>query len=440
MKSIKLLSLTAAIAMVGVSCKKEDTNPGNSGGVVTQSYKVTIENVSQDKSFFASGVFNTPVGESAPGPATPGNSYAFDFHAPEGSKLSFATMQVNTNDLFFAPDGMGIALYDANGNALTGDVTAQVDLWDAGTEVNEMPGSGPNQPMNQAGPNTGPAENGNVQRISNVNDGFTYPSATSAIKATLTYNGGGMFNLEIENLVSNPAPLAPGVWVVHTTNNPLFTENMQDMMKGLEALAEDGNPAMLADYLTMNSGIATPFAPGVWAVHSSGRVLFEQGVADFGEGLEALAEDGGTDDLEAALANKMGVKSSGVFNTPVGSGSAGPLMPGQSYEFTFTASTGDYLSFATMFVQSNDLFLAPGDRGIALFSDPNGIEGDISNEIMLWDAGTEANEYPGVGPNQPMRQAGPNTGVDENGNVRLVDDGYIYLDELETVKVTLIKM
>ncbi len=440
MRSIKLLTLAASIALVGVSCKKEDANPGGPGPMLSQTYKVTIENISQNKSFFASGVFNTPVGESAPGPATPGNSYAFDFHAPEGTKLSFATMQVNTNDLFFGPDGMGITLYDANGNGNSGDVTAMLDLWDAGTEVNEMPGFGANQPMNQSGPNTGPDENGSVQRISNVNDGYTYPATASAIRATLTYNGDGMFNLEIENLMGNPAPLAPGVWVVHTADNPLFTENMADMQKGLEALAEDGNPGMLGDYLRMNTGIETPFAPGVWAVHTSDAVLFDEGEADFGEGLEALAEDGGTDDLETALAGKMGVKSSGVFNTPVGAGSAGPLPPGQSYEFTFTATTGDYLSFATMFVQSNDLFLAPDDRGIALFVNGAAIDGNITDQVMLWDAGTEVNEYPGVGPNQPMRQGGPNTGPNENGTIRLVDDGYIYLDELETVRVTLTKM
>ena len=30
--------------------------------------------------------------------------------------------------------------------------------------------------------------------------------------------------------------------------------------------------------------------------------------------------------------------------------------------------------------------------------------------VALWDAGTEKNEVPGVGPNQAPRQAAPNTG------------------------------
>ena len=101
------------------------------------------------------------------------------------------------------------------------------------------------------------------------------------------------------------------------------------------------------------------------------------------------------------------------FAVPAGEENAGPLFPGQAYEFLVAAEAGDYLSFATMFVQSNDLFYAPPDRGIALF--PNGIalEGDITDEVMLWDAGTEFNERPGVGLGQAPRQAGPNTGPEE---------------------------
>ena len=57
-----------------------------------------------------------------------------------------------------------------------------------------------------------------------------------------------------------------------------------------------------------------------------------------------------------------------------------------------TAEAGDYLSFATMFVQSNDLFYAPSDRGIALFPNGLALEGDITDLVELWDAGTEFNE------------------------------------------------
>ncbi|MDE2705716.1 MAG: spondin domain-containing protein, partial [Gemmatimonadota bacterium] len=157
---------------------------------------------------------------------------------------------------------------------------------------------------------------------------------------------------------------------------------------------------------------------------------------DRGAGLEALAEDGNPAELAASLP-----RNSGIFNTPVGADSPGPLAfmdMGNAYEFTFVARPGDRLSFATMYVQSNDLFLAPGDTGIALFTnDRQPISGDVTDQIGLWDAGTEVNEQPGVGANQAPRQAGANTGVDEGGVVRLVDDGFTYPAIADIVRITI---
>ena len=121
----------------------------------------------------------------------------------------------------------------------------------------------------------------------------------------------------------------------------------------------------------------------------------------------------------------------------MGADGPGPLTPGSAYEFTFVARPGARLSFATMYVQSNDLFLAPGDTGIALFADDGlPISGDITDQIGLWDAGTEVNEEPGVGANQAPRQAAANTGADEGGTVRLVDDGYTYPAVADVVSIT----
>ena len=131
-------------------------------------------------------------------------------------------------------------------------------------------------------------------------------------------------------------------------------------------------------------------------------------------------------------------RNSGIFNTPVGADGPGPLTPGSAYEFTFVARPGDRLSFATMYVQSNDLFLAPGDTGIALFTDDRQpISGDVTDQIGLWDAGTEVNEEPGVGANQAPRQAAANTGADEGGTVRLVDDGFAYPTIADIVRITI---
>ena len=133
-----------------------------------------------------SGVFNIPVVASGPAPIGPGGRYEVTFEASDGDMLSFATMFVASNDLFYAPDGMGVELFTVGGAAVSGDITSQVYLWDVGSEVNQQPGVGTNQVMFQSGPDTGPAEGGTVRRISAVMDGFTYPATTSVIRVTIT--------------------------------------------------------------------------------------------------------------------------------------------------------------------------------------------------------------------------------------------------------------
>ena len=216
------------------------------------------------------------------------------------------------------------------------------------------------------------------------------------------------------------------------------------------ALAEEGDDKMdegvaflvRIENVSGDSGLPTPFAPGVWVLHSEPGPLFIEGEADKGYGLEALAEDGDPSALAEAL-NGMGLHA-GVFNTPAGADGPGVALPSGAYEFEVKAAPDTpYLSFATMFVQSNDLFIGPGEAGIALFDmDGMAMEGmqDITAELQLWDAGTEANEEPGVGGEQAPRQSGPNMGIpDVDDTVRVVDDGYAYPDVSALVKVTIDK-
>ncbi|MGH8247245.1 MAG: spondin domain-containing protein, partial [Gammaproteobacteria bacterium] len=86
----------------------------------------------------------------------------FDVTAKPGERLVFASMFVQSNDLFFAPDPKGIDLFDTAKMPRSGEVAGDVMLWDAGTEVNEAPGAGPNQAPRQTAANTGPDENGVV--------------------------------------------------------------------------------------------------------------------------------------------------------------------------------------------------------------------------------------------------------------------------------------
>ena len=105
-------------------------------------------------------IFNTPVGADAPGPIGPGAAYEFTVQAIEGDKLSFVTMFIPSNDWFYTPtdDDNSLDLF-ANGQPVSGEVAAtDFAIWDAGTEVDEEPGTGIYQVQRQSGPNTGPVD------------------------------------------------------------------------------------------------------------------------------------------------------------------------------------------------------------------------------------------------------------------------------------------
>ena len=192
--------------------------------------------------------------------------------------------------------------------------------------------------------------------------------------------------LKLSNGTTAPAPTAPLLWTVTDEGNPLFTAGQPDRRQGLERLAEDGNPGVLADY----------------------------------------------------IANNMkSVVHSGVVTVPSGDKGPGPITPGKAFEFTLSAAPGQRLTLAMMFGQSNDLFYAPGAKAIALF-DAKGqpLSTDITSQLQLWDAGTEVNEEPGLGPNQAPRQAAPNTGTAEKGKVMLVKDQFKYPSVREVVRVS----
>ena len=432
MKKIIYLFLGPALFF---SCTNEE-NPAPSA-----EFTITIENIATQNTNLSSGIFNTPVGDSSPGAATSGKSYEFSFNAGKGQYVSFATMFVQSNDLFYAPSATGLKLYDDMGNAITGDVTANIMLWDAGTEVNMEPGIGGDQAPRQSGTNTGAEENGTVELITDINDGFNYPITSSVIKVMLAHDGGTMFTLTIENISASSSletPLAPGIFVVHNQGgSPLFTTGMSTT-NGLEGLAEDGDPAPISMSVSASTGYWSPFAPGVYAIHTNTSMpIFSNGEAHTGNGLEALAEDGDPTTLASSLMGNTNVSLSAAFNIPDTESMPGPLLPGSSYSFTFSANEGDKLNLATMLVQTNDLFFAFDARGIDLFTNGEAVTGDVTSSIKLWDAGTEANEYPGAGNNQPLRQTAGNTGSDENGLVMEVSDNFLYPAIDQMIKVTI---
>jgi len=181
-----------------------------------------------------------------------------------------------------------------------------------------------------------------------------------------------------------------------------------------------------AEGMTASNGQKFPFAlsPGMFVLSEKNAALFTEGKPARKNGLEMQAEDGDPSGLVTSLvAMHHSSNLHGVFNTPIGAMAAGPIRPGDSYEFTVTAAPGMRLFMTQMFGQSNDWFYAPGANGIALFDSKGApVSGELTNQFYLWDAGTEKDEEIGIGPNQGPRQKGPNTGADEHGVVHRVKD------------------
>jgi len=446
MKNLRLPIALMLLAFLSFQCNKDYLLDNNENASVnkaaTESLKnksakseglqtlmVKVENVSVPYDYFAAGAQFIPDGKDAAGPAFPGESFTIKFHAGKSHRLSFATMYGASNDLFYAPAGEGIALFDNGGTPTTGNITSMISLWDAGTEVNHAPASG------EDGADESVAVQ-SVRNTDNVMDGFSYNSVEQNIEVSLAYDGVSMFTLTIKDLAGSSTPLSPVAWVVHTgMQNPIFTEGELDYGHGLEDLAETGNAGPLSTYFEMHSGYVSPIAPGVWVLHKNNRQrppIFTEGMPDYGEGLEMLSEVGDPSGVYNTLLG-LGYET-GVYNTPDGAGGPAPIFPGESYSFMIQAKPGDYLSFASMLGKSNDLFFSPGDMGIRLFQGRAPISGDITSHVMLWDAGTEVNEYPGAGIHQ-----GPG-GVDESENVMMVNDGFTWPTASQVIKVTITPM
>ena len=284
-----------------------------------------------------------------------------------------------SNDLFFAPGEQGIALFDSNGHPRSGDVTSDVALWDTGTEVNEAPGEGPNQAARQSGPNTGPAE-GVVSLFTNSTRAL--PAASGVVDVAVIESG-GVYTLTVANVSamrgSIVTPIAPILYATHDATWSLFTVGGA-ASAGVEHLAEDGSPAQaLAD----ETG-----APGVGMI-----------------GVQALTMERPAD-------------------------SPGPAQPGEHFQFTVAPDAAHpYLTLASMVGQTNDAFWGTDPMGIRLLDQDGNprpaadVSSDFANQLAIWDAGTEANQVPGVGLTQAPRQPAPNTGpADPNPQVRRYAD------------------
>ena len=431
MKISRLTMMPALVLVLFTQCSKDNlTGESVNNNLATDalkkaviphgSYAITVENVSVNYQFYASGVSGIPVGASAAGPAAPGQSYKFSFHAGQAHMLSFATMYGYSNDGFYAPGTAGISLYQSDlKTPVTGDITSQVMLWDDGTEVNQMPGA--------SNAHNGAQQNVPVQLMSAVGDGFNYGSVNTNLKVTLAYDGNNMFTVTIDNLIGSTTAISPVAWVIHTTPNPLFTVGMPDYGNGLKYIAQMGNATPLGQYLSGISGYVSPVAPVLWVLHDKKQMpIFTLGEPDYGIGLKMLAQLGDPGPLYLSL--KAEGYITGTYATRDGGLGDGPLSPGQVYKFSVPGNGGDLLSLACMLGNSNDSFFANGQDGIKL-SEVKAGEGQTLY-MKLYDAGTQVNEYPG---------ARTQAKVVEHANVALLNDGFPWPAASHVIKVTIRK-
>ena len=179
-----------------------------------------------------------------------------------------------------------------------------------------------------------------------------------------------------------------------------------DVVVEITNLAPTGGPAITPPWVGFHSGSFDSYNGGLAAQ----------------PGLEAIAEDGNTavlsaqfNDFDAAMGGYTYVgpgpanalvrtgdltDSNRVDGTLVDDDMTPPLLPGESVSQSFTIQvdgSNRYFSYAAMVIPTNDLFVANGDpTGHDLMSLYDG-EGSISFNIglsgMVNDAGTEAADY-----------------------------------------------
>lgn len=437
-------------------------------------FEVVIENVAAPAPILKSGVFaaDNEVGTVSDGenPLTPGEAYEFSFTAApneipgSGMQLSMATMFVQSNDIFYAFQPGGISLFNDDGTPISGNVTDSLAMWDAGTEEDQEPGNGSNQPPN-SGPDTGPNDDNNLVMVENsdgggqpTDDGFSYPQVSDGIEVTIenqtASTGGYEFTVRVENVSDetgttvngSPLVISPGSYAAHWDNlpngddltYPQFVPGEDATGTGIEDIAEDGIPTQHAGVLAQFKGVTVPISPGGYAAHSDELQLFQEGAPSDAvvSGVEQIAEDGNPTTLVGNLQGNDAITDGGAFSVPEGAEEAGPIAPtppdvdNNRYTVTVDAAQGDRLSLGTMYVQSNDVFYAFQPEGLPLFTDDGSpISGDQTGKLRLYDAGTEVDEEPGVGLNQAPRQESGNTGPSGEGSIAEItntdDDPYL---------------
>jgi hypothetical protein len=176
----------------------------------------------------------------------------------------------------------------------------------------------------------------------------------------------------------------------------------------------------------------TAFSSGSLALHSQGQPMYSAGSTNRQDGLTRLAESGESRGFTNALGTLQNVVRSQSFSTE-----RGAIRPGQSVEVILedlSQSGTPRLSFASMFVESNDYVVGTADAGYPLFNGGSVNTGNLTSSLVLTDVGSERDQFPYLGPTQAPRQSfaeqGGGEGVIEvfQDTTRAIPEAYALVD------------
>ena len=312
--------------------------------------------------FAQPGRLQTTVGNT---PIFPGSTHTESIQVINAAAypyFSFASMLLPSNDAFFgndAPDAYPI--FDAEGNAL-GPVTIEItasELWDAGTEVNDVMGL----PFVPAAAGTTATDT--TDGVSALTDGLApYVGAGTAPGTTIA------------------AALTADDIVATITVEVVEQVVSEQVHVRVESLQEEGGFFFTSVWAGLHDGDFDLFADSDDTVDGNQAT----------PGLESLAEDGMT-----ALISEEFLAPGARLDTTVG---PTPFAPGGVFESSIDVINPEnyqYLTFASMLLPSNDAFFTVDP--VQVFDaagNPAGLQEIYVFAEDVFDAGTEANTGTGL--------------------------------------------
>ncbi|RZO57153.1 MAG: hypothetical protein EVA89_22890 [Sandaracinaceae bacterium] len=328
-----------------------------------------------DPSALAASLDPALSGRFGDAPIRPGESIeVVVFRTPGASRLSFATMVVESNDVFLAPSGAGIDLAAIREET---DVTDQLQLWNAGTEDDEAPGLGPHQAPRQSAPGAGSVE-GVIRHFESSTRALPLSFDVAEIRVT---EADGTYTLTVENVSAD------------------------------------------------RRNFVTPISPIFWALHTEAHRVYTEGEPAPSGALAELVEIADARALVRAAMEAPGVSAAGVANQRVGTGDFGLARPGDAFEIVVTPDAEHpRLTIATMLTATNDAFLGFPGEGLRLLNEDGTprsaaeVERDARRNLVIWDAGTELNEVPAGGFHQGPEGSLDDLDDDPDPTVRRYDD------------------